>query len=294
MAINNGYALCYNQWALDNDIKSELGLLLIISSLSAENGYCFANNQYFAELFNIPEKTISRKIKKLEDKNYITITYQKRGCEITGREIRINQIEENTSDTINKNVNPRSPKMRTDDPQKCRSTILKNAEDKNIIIKNTSINNITPYIPLKSKNENLEEIIPEDDKAYLPAMNTWLEYKKELKKTYKSQSSVLMCLKRLKQLSKDNPDTAMKIVEQSIANNWVGLFGLKDGKVYNSKEEEKEPYVDHYVNFLIEKRKKQAEEKKRLELEKQKEEEKRAKVKEVNIDDIKVEDLPVF
>ena len=159
---------------------------------------------------------------------------------------------------------------------------------------NTSINNITPYIPLKSKNENLEEIIPEDDKAYLPAMNTWLEYKKEIKKTYKSQSSVLMCLKRLKQLSKDNPDTAMKIVEQSIANNWVGLFGLKDGKVYNSKEEEKEPYVDHYVNFLIEKRKKQAEEKKRLEVEKQKEEEKRAKVKEVNIDDIKVEDLPVF
>lgn len=184
--------------------------------------------------------------------------------------------------------------MLTDDYQKCEPTVNKNVKDKNIIIKNTSINNITPYIPLKSKNENLEEIIPEDDKAYLPAMNTWLEYKKEIKKTYKSQSSVLMCLKRLKQLSKDNPDTAMKIVEQSIANNWVGLFGLKDGKVYNSKEEEKEPYVDHYVNFLIEKRKKQAEEKKRLELEKQKEEEKRAKVKEVNIDDIKVEDLPVF
>ena len=29
--INNGYAICFNEWSLDKSIKNELGLLLIIS-----------------------------------------------------------------------------------------------------------------------------------------------------------------------------------------------------------------------------------------------------------------------
>ena len=252
-----------------------------ITALASKNGICHATNKYFAELYGVSKISISNWIKELTDEGFITneIVYKEGTKEIINRFLRIaTPIKENFNTPIKENFN---------------TPIKENFKENNTSNNNTSINNITPYIPLKSKNENLEEIIPEDDKAYLPAMNTWLEYKKEIKKTYKSQSSVLMCLKRLKQLSKDNPDTAMKIVEQSIANNWVGLFGLKDGKVYNS-EEEKEPYVDHYVNFLIEKNKKAEEEKKRLEMEKQKEEERRAKVTEVNIDDIKVEDLPVF
>ena len=31
--MDQGYSICLNIWALDKDIKSELGLLLIISSL---------------------------------------------------------------------------------------------------------------------------------------------------------------------------------------------------------------------------------------------------------------------
>ena len=73
--MQNGYALCSNKWALDKDIKNELGLLIIISSLTAEKGYCYASNKFLAELFNIDETNISKKIKKLEKKNYIAIEY---------------------------------------------------------------------------------------------------------------------------------------------------------------------------------------------------------------------------
>lgn len=72
MAIEDGYAICFNEWALDKNIKCELGLLLIISGLTAEQGFCFAKNKYFAELFNESEDSISRKIKKLESLGYIT------------------------------------------------------------------------------------------------------------------------------------------------------------------------------------------------------------------------------
>ena len=111
--MEQGYSICFNEWALDKDIKNELGLLLIISSLCAEKGYCYASNEYFAELFDTNETTISRKIKTLEKKNYITTFYEKRGCEVLSREIRLS-------------------KMVTVNYQKQQSSIIKNDKENNI------------------------------------------------------------------------------------------------------------------------------------------------------------------
>lgn len=119
--MNNGYSICFNEWALDKDIKNELGLLLIISSLTAEKGYCYASNKYLASLFETTEETISRKIKTLQDKNYITVEYEKKGCEIINRKLRLTKIS-------------------IDDYQKYQSTIDKNVKENNIMINNISIN----------------------------------------------------------------------------------------------------------------------------------------------------------
>lgn len=121
--MEDGYAICLNEWALDNSIKGELGLLLIISSLTAKEGFCYASNEYFAKLFKTTEQTISKKIKKLEQKNYVTISYKKRGCEVISRKIRLT-------------------KMLTDDYRKRESTINENVKENNISINNTNINNI--------------------------------------------------------------------------------------------------------------------------------------------------------
>ena len=120
--MNNGYAICFNEWALDKDIKSELGLLLIISSLTAEKGYCYASNSYFSNLFDLKEETISRRIKKLSSKGYIEIKYNKRGAEIISREIRLS-------------------KTSFDDCRKRHSTIDENVKDNNTSNNNTSNNN---------------------------------------------------------------------------------------------------------------------------------------------------------
>lgn len=121
--MNNGYAICFNEWALDKDIKNELGLLLIISSLCAEKGYCYASNKYLAKLFEIDESTISRKLKLLEEKQYVIIEYEKRGCEIISRKIRLTKIS-------------------IDDSQKCQSTIDENVKENNTSNNKTSNNNI--------------------------------------------------------------------------------------------------------------------------------------------------------
>lgn len=90
--LNEGYAICLNEWALDKEIKNELGLLLIISSLTAEKGYCFASNEYFAKLFDTDVAQISKKIAKLSKKGYLNVEYTKRGSEVTERKIRLSKM----------------------------------------------------------------------------------------------------------------------------------------------------------------------------------------------------------
>lgn len=87
--IQDGYSICFNKWVLDTRIKNELPLLLIISSLAAKTGECFASNQYFATLFNCTEVSISQKINKLIKIGYISAEYEKRGAEVKRRVLRL-------------------------------------------------------------------------------------------------------------------------------------------------------------------------------------------------------------
>lgn len=157
---NGGYAICLNEWIFDKDIKNELGLLLIISSLCAK-GYCYATNTYFSELFGISEETISRKLKLLEEKNYITIEYKKRGCEVVARYIRLTKLSSHDyqkyQPSIDKNIN---------------RTIDENVKENNISINITSINN--------KKNVKKKFIPPtlEEVKQYCEERKNNLDYQK--------------------------------------------------------------------------------------------------------------------
>ena len=42
-----------------------------ITALASKNGFCWAENRYFAELYNVHKITISKWLKNLEDKGYI-------------------------------------------------------------------------------------------------------------------------------------------------------------------------------------------------------------------------------
>lgn len=59
-------------------------------------------------------------------------------------------------------------------------------------------------------------------------MRIWLEYKKQRKQAYKGEASIKACEKKLINLSDNDPKIAMQIVEQSMANNWNGLFELRN------------------------------------------------------------------
>ena len=68
------------------------------------------------------------------------------------------------------------------------------------------------------------------DDAFVKVFFEWLDYKRLKKQKYQNQKSLRQCYNNLLKLSKGNPDTARLIVENSIGNNYAGLFELKQNK----------------------------------------------------------------
>ena len=102
-----------------------------ITALCNSEGYCWASNKYFAELYGVSPVTISRWINELVGRGYITsqIIYKEGTKEIVNRYIQI------CYDPINKNVN---------------TSINKNVKDNNTSI-NTTFNNTNEYIDKSDK-----------------------------------------------------------------------------------------------------------------------------------------------
>ena len=86
------------------------------------------------------------------------------------------------------------------------------------------------YNKENNKKDNTKKEEKEVDfKGLNEAVQTWLEYKKEEKKQkYKTVDSTQAMIDKLYRLSEGDLETAKKIVEESMANNYSGLFPLRN------------------------------------------------------------------
>ena len=108
----------------------------------------------------------------------------------------------------------------------------------------TNNKQITTTKEYKEDKNNKKKILSKDNTKELciapefeVVFNTWLEYKRERRESYKSQKSIQACYNKLFKLAGGNPFIAGLIVEQSMANNWAGLFPLKsDNNETNNKQ----------------------------------------------------------
>lgn len=75
-------------------------------------------------------------------------------------------------------------------------------------------------------------------------VDTWLTYKKEKGQSYKP-SGFISFYKRICELSNNNPQIAMAIVEQSKSNNYSGIFPLKsNNNLYGRPKTNTEKFYD--------------------------------------------------
>lgn len=88
----NYFAIIPAEVRYDNNLKDKAKLLYgEITALSDKNGYCYASNKYFADLYNVSITTISLLIKNLIDNGYIEseIIYKDNSKEILNRYLKI-------------------------------------------------------------------------------------------------------------------------------------------------------------------------------------------------------------
>ncbi len=100
------------------------------------------------------------------------------------------------------------------------------------------INNSSPK-SIKSKRENsteekkfsLDEWAKVQESPWRELMFIWFDYKSTRKESYRSEIGAKKCLTMLRNLSGGNAEVAQRIIDQSMANNWAGLFALREGQV---------------------------------------------------------------
>ena len=204
--MNNGYAICLNKW-MDDDLilkKDLLVLLLRISSLTANDGSCFASNKYFSEKLKQSEVTISRKIKLLIDSGYIKVDYKKQGALITYRTIRLTHVTK----TINTGGQKRLTHV-----TKTINTDVKYNNTSNI--NNTSINKKT-----FSFSSALKDLGVQND-----VINTFMKIRKS-KKAINSK----IAFNKIEREIKKSRRTANDVITICVENSWKGFSSewLKD------------------------------------------------------------------
>lgn len=67
-------------------------LLIHIISLCKKNGYCWATNRYFCDIYNVTQVTISKSISNLATFGYIKAEYDNKGTNNSKRIIKLSEV----------------------------------------------------------------------------------------------------------------------------------------------------------------------------------------------------------
>lgn len=123
-----------------------------IQALADRDGYCFAQNAYFAELYEIAPRTVSDLISQLCDKGYVTVEIVRdpKTNEIQQRRIRVDQPPAEDCDPHAKNG------VRGIAKNGVRG-IAKNGADNNL----DNINNIPPKAPQGGRSRRTVKTAPD-------------------------------------------------------------------------------------------------------------------------------------
>jgi hypothetical protein len=142
MADKAYYAVIPAEVRYDKELTPNAKLLYgEITALCNEKGYCWATNEYFANLYGVNKITISKWINQLVEKGYIhsEMIYKEGTKEITSRYLKLKDtpINENVNTPINENVNTYLTKVKDPINENVNTPINEKFKDNNTVINNT-------------------------------------------------------------------------------------------------------------------------------------------------------------
>lgn len=229
------YAIIPANVRYDKDLPANAKLLYgEITALCNEKGYCWATNDYFASLYDVSRKSVSRWINALVSKGYISsdLVYKENSKEILHRYLRIAQ----NSEDMEKNVHPYGQKSSEPMDKNVLNPMDKKVKENNTNNNNTINNTIKKERKKKEdkKTTNYDSIINEciEDEPVKQEIYEFIKMRKLMKKPLTDRALRLL-ISKLKKLSSD-PVDQVQILDNSIMNNWQGIFPLKNDNGYQN------------------------------------------------------------
>ena len=217
------YAIIPANVRYDKDLAPNAKLLYgEITALCNEKGYCWASNQYFAELYGVSVLSIKRWVNSLVTKGYVyrTLTYKPNSKEVDKRILSIDGGIKIDTTSVQKCYDP-SIKNDT-------SSSIKNDTDNNTSINNT-FNNTNIYKgKKKQKSETVNSVIAEytENKDLQDVLHGFVEMRNKARKPLTARAMKLS-LNKLTELALDDV-TKIAIVNQSIMHNWLTFYKLQN------------------------------------------------------------------
>lgn len=222
------YAILPASVRYDGRLKAAEKILFCeITALSDQNGYCHAQNQYFSRLYQVDERTIRRWIHSLEQLGYIRIEYEKAGDTQQRRIVPggMPVMDGHPVSAPDKIVRPPRTEMSGPPGQNCPPEQYK--------YNNTRYNNIRACARVREE-KGPEDVFGEYACGKPHLLNTLADfnsYRAGRKKPLSTEGASRLC-RRLDALAKEagiNDEDGYKaaVLDQSMLNNWDGVFPLK-------------------------------------------------------------------
>ena len=181
-----------------------------IGALTHKDGRCWASRRYFADLYGVDERTISRWTTKLAERGYIEVRVIRNAQKAILRRNIALKVFHTPSD---KNVPTYG--------QKCPYP-----SDKNVAENNTSNNNKVSKVNARPV-ENFDSIIESatESSELREALIEFVKFRKLIKKPMTNKALELIIGKLNKIATTDRE--RVEILNQSIERGWTGVFALK-------------------------------------------------------------------
>lgn len=187
-----------------------------ISALCEETGYCWADNSYFAEIYQMTERSIRRQLAALASCGYIRIE-ETRGDHNTLEERKIyaglNPLA-GEAEPLDKKVRPLDKKVQGHNIE----------------------HNIPPISPAQLKTlQGMEAPTAAaildgcgEDSDLLGSWMDFAEARKAKRAPIRTVRTVRLLQKKLQELSRGSLAVQKQILEQSVERGWTGVFPLKN------------------------------------------------------------------
>lgn len=208
------------QFARFENEKRDFGSKVI----TIKRGQCLASVRFLSKRWEWSRTKVETFLKLLEDDKMIVKRQQK---DIGQTVITICNYEE-----YNRIKNEIKPPEAPPQSHPSASAETNNNKDNKV-----NKDNITPYNPPKGYESFSFDFL---DYEFRECLTMWLKYKSSKRQKYKNQQSLEIFYNQMLKNSDKDPVVAMQMIENSMGNNYDGLFPIKQKKLVKNEEPKQE------------------------------------------------------